>query len=152
MSSPTAKKDQAQQHADQARHSAGQAVDKAKEGFGQAADKAREAAGQAGEALRDTASATGQAVANKAEQATAAVGSGMHNLADTVRQHTPESGMLGSASRSVADTLDTTGRYIEDRNLSGMMEDLTGLVRRNPIPAVLIGLGVGFLLGRALRS
>jgi ElaB/YqjD/DUF883 family membrane-anchored ribosome-binding protein len=76
----------------------------------------------------------------------------MHSLADTVRQHTPESGMLGTASRNVAETLDQTGRYIEDRNLSGMMDDLTGLVRRNPIPAVLIGLGVGFLLGRALRS
>jgi ElaB/YqjD/DUF883 family membrane-anchored ribosome-binding protein len=152
MSSPTVKKDQAQQHAEQARNSAGQAVDRAKEGFGQAADKARDAASHAGESLRDAAQGVGQAVANKAEQATSAVGGGIQNLADTVRQHTPDSGMLGTASRSVADTLDQTGRYIEDRNLSGMMDDLTGLVRRNPIPAVLIGLGVGFLLGRALRS
>jgi ElaB/YqjD/DUF883 family membrane-anchored ribosome-binding protein len=152
MSSPTVKKDQAQQHAEQARTSAGQAVDKAREGFGQAADKARDAASHAGESLKDSAQGVGQAVAHKADQATAAVGSGMHSLAETVRQHTPESGMLGSASHSVADTLDQTGRYIEDRQLSGMMEDLTGLVRRNPIPAVLIGLGVGFLLGRALRS
>jgi ElaB/YqjD/DUF883 family membrane-anchored ribosome-binding protein len=29
---------------------------------------------------------------------------------------------------------------------------VSGLIRRNPIPAVLIGLGVGFLLGRTLRS
>lgn len=152
MSSPTVKKEQAQQHAEQARHSAGQAADKAREGLGQAADKAKEAASHAGEAIKDTAAAVGQSAAHKAEQATTAVGSGMQSLADTVRQHTPESGMLGSASRTVADTLDQTGKYIEDRNLSGMMEDLTGLIKRNPIPAVLIGLGVGFLIGRTLRS
>jgi len=76
----------------------------------------------------------------------------MQSLADTVRQHTPESGVLGSASRSVADTLDQTGKYVEDRNLSGMMDDVTGLIKRNPIPAVLIGLGIGFLIGRTLRS
>jgi hypothetical protein len=33
-----------------------------------------------------------------------------------------------------------------------MMEDVTGLIKRNPIPAVLIGLGIGFMLGRMLRS
>jgi hypothetical protein len=26
------------------------------------------------------------------------------------------------------------------------------MIKRNPIPAVLIGLGIGFLLGRTLRS
>jgi hypothetical protein len=33
-----------------------------------------------------------------------------------------------------------------------MMDDLTDVIRRNPVPAVLIGLGLGFLLGRMLRS
>jgi hypothetical protein len=175
MSTPTStKKDQAQQHADQARHSAGQAAEKAKEGvshaadaaregFGQAADKARDAASQAGQAVQNAASAVGQTVqqtastaahtvGHKAEQATSAVGQGMRSLADTVRHQGPESGVLGSATHQVADTLDQTGRYIEDKNLSGMLDDMTGLIKRNPIPAVLIGLGIGFLLGRTLRS
>jgi ElaB/YqjD/DUF883 family membrane-anchored ribosome-binding protein len=174
MTTPTIKKDQAQQQAERARDSAGQAVDKAKEGvghaadaaresFGQAADKARDAASQAGQAVSSAASAATQAVGqaatsaahtvgHKAEQATTAVGSGMQHLADTVRHQGPESGMLGSASHAVADTLDQTGKYIEDRNLSGMMDDVTGLIKRNPIPAVMVGLGVGFLLGRLLRS
>jgi hypothetical protein len=60
--------------------------------------------------------------------------------------------VLGSASHFVADKLDSAGQYVEDRNLSGMMDDVTGLIKRNPIPAVLIGLGIGFLLGRTLRS
>ena len=30
-----------------------------------------------------------------------------------------------------------------------MAEDLTDLIRRNPIPALLVGVGLGFLLARA---
>jgi len=33
-----------------------------------------------------------------------------------------------------------------------MAEDITGLIRRNPIPALFIGVGRGFLLARTLRS
>jgi hypothetical protein len=31
-----------------------------------------------------------------------------------------------------------------------MAEDVTNLIRRNPIPALLIGIGAGFLLARAM--
>lgn len=31
-------------------------------------------------------------------------------------------------------------------------DELTQMVRKYPLPAVLIGLGVGFLMGRAMRS
>jgi hypothetical protein len=120
----------------------------AKEAVGQAADKAREAAGQTGEAVQHAAQAVGQ----KAEDATAAVGSGIQGLAGQVRDSGPREGMLGSATRAVADGLEGTGKYLEDKNLSGMMDDMTGLIKRNPIPAVLLGLGIGFLVGRALSS
>jgi uncharacterized membrane-anchored protein YhcB (DUF1043 family) len=30
-----------------------------------------------------------------------------------------------------------------------MAEDFTGMIRRNPIPALLIGVAVGFLIARA---
>jgi ElaB/YqjD/DUF883 family membrane-anchored ribosome-binding protein len=136
---------------------------KAKEQATQALDKGRDAAAHAGEAVSHAASAVGQAVAqkagdvastvgHKAEDATAAVGSGMQTLADKVRDNTPNEGMLGSASRTVANAIDNAGKYVEDKNLSGMMEDMTNLIKRNPIPALLLGLGVGFLIGRVLSS
>jgi len=175
MTTPTStKKAQAQQHTEQARHTAGQAVDKAREGLGHAADAAREGVGQAADKAREAASHAGQAVTSaasaaagavgqaasstahtvgqKAEQATGAVGSGMQHLAETVRDKGPDGGVLGTATGYVADTLEGTGKYIEDKNLTGMVDDMTGLIKRNPIPAVLIGLGIGFLLGRTLRS
>jgi hypothetical protein len=163
MNTSTMKKDQAQQQADKAREATGQAADKAKEAFGHAAtaareglgaatSSAREAVSHAGEAVSQAASTVEAAVGHKAEQAVGATGRGIESLADTVREHGFREGTLGSATRTVADTLDSTGRYIEDRNISGMFQDMTTVIRRNPIPAVLVGLGVGFLLGRTLRS
>jgi hypothetical protein len=136
---------------------------KAKDQATQAVDKGREAASHAGEAVSHAASAVGQAVGQKAsevgqaigqkaEDATAAVGTGMQHLADKVRDNAPQQGVLGTASRSVAGAIDDAGKYVEDKNLSGMMDDMTGLIKRNPIPALLIGVGVGFLIGRVLSS
>jgi hypothetical protein len=51
----------------------------------------------------------------------------------------------------VASALDSSGRYLEEQGLSGMAEDVTNLIRRNPIPAMLIGVGLGFLLARLTR-
>jgi hypothetical protein len=72
-------------------------------------------------------------------------------MAGTVREHAP-SGVMGTAASRVADTLESGGRYLREEGLRGMGEDLTELVRRNPIPALLIGIGVGFLLARVTRS
>jgi ElaB/YqjD/DUF883 family membrane-anchored ribosome-binding protein len=32
-----------------------------------------------------------------------------------------------------------------------MAEDITEMIRRNPIPAMLVGVGIGFLLGKLFR-
>jgi len=120
----------------------------AKEAAGQAVDKAKDAASHVGEAAQHAAQAVGQT----AENATAAAGQGVQKAAEGVREYGPREGVLGSATQTVADTLESTGKYMEDKNLSGMVEDVGGLIKRNPIPAVLIGLGIGFLIGRALSS
>jgi hypothetical protein len=60
--------------------------------------------------------------------------------------------MLGSAASRVADTLDSGARYLEQEGLSGMAGDVTEMVRRNPIPALLIAVAVGVLIARATRS
>jgi len=119
-----------------------------KETAGGMADTARGAAAAVAEKASDAASYLGK----KAEDATSAVGSGMKSLAGTIRENMPHEGVLGSAGGAVANTLESGGRYLQEEGLSGMGEDVTDLIRRNPIPAVLIGIGVGFLLARATRS
>ena len=112
-----------------------------------ALDTARDMASQAGKKASEAASYVSQ----KAEDATSAVGGGMKSLAGTIRESAPREGMLGNAGSAVASSLESGGRYLEEHGLSGIGEDLTDVIRRNPIPAVLIGIGVGFLIARATR-
>jgi len=111
-------------------------------------DKAKQAAGTVADKAKDVASAIG----HKAESATESVGSGMQSLAGTIRDKGPQGGVFGGAASGVASALDNSGRYLEEHGLSGMAEDVTNLIRRNPIPAMLIGVGLGFLLARMTRS
>jgi len=144
---------------DKAKDVAGQAYDKAKDVAGQAYDKAKDVAGQAYDKAKDAASSVGDMVSNAAssvgktaENLTSSAGASLRNLGDTMRENTPHEGMLGTASQAVANTLRDSGKYLEEAGLSGIGEDLTQLIRRNPVPAVLVGIGIGFLMGRVLRS
>jgi hypothetical protein len=52
----------------------------------------------------------------------------------------------------VGQTYEQGRDYVKERGLSGMGEDITDVIRRNPLPAMLVGLGIGFLLARAFRG
>jgi hypothetical protein len=130
-------KDAASSAADRARDMASHAADKARDVAGQAADKAREAAAAAG---------------RKADQMADKVGSGLTSAAESMRQHSPDTGVLHTAAAKVADTLDSGGRYLKAEGLTGLGHDMTELIKRNPIPALLVGVCLGVLIGRATRS
>jgi len=53
--------------------------------------------------------------------------------------------MASSATTSVASTVGGAGTYLQD-----LPTEFADLVRRHPIPSLLVGIGVGFLLGRSL--
>jgi hypothetical protein len=122
------------------------AADKAKEAAASATDKVKHAATSAAQTAGELASAAGQ----KAEGAVSSLGGGMASLAGTIREKAPHEGLLGKASSGVASTLESGGRYLQQEGLSGMADDVTSLIRRNPIPAVLVGVGIGFLIARSL--
>jgi len=92
------------------------------------------------------------AFGHKAEGAVDTVGGEMQSLAGSIREKAPAGGRWGSAASGVASTLESGGAYLQKRNLQGMAGDTTGLIRRYPLQAILVGIGVGFLLGRAARS
>jgi uncharacterized protein YjbJ (UPF0337 family) len=58
--------------------------------------------------------------------------------------------VAGAAATAVTDTVAGAGSYLQDKGVQGLSGDLTGLIRRYPVPALLIGLGIGFVLGRSL--
>ncbi len=45
------------------------------------------------------------------------------------------------------------GRHVQEEGLSRVVENVTNMIRRNPAPAVLVGLGIGLLLAKiTIRS
>jgi hypothetical protein len=123
-------------------------VDRAKDVASQVYDKTRDAAATVGEFAGKAASTAGHA----ADRAASAAGSGIKSLGETMREHTPHEGVLGAASQAVASGLTKGGKYLEQQGLSGMFDDLGQVIKNHPMPAVLVGIGIGFLLGRTLRS
>ena len=122
-------------------------------------ERAKEAASSLGAKVKDATSSVAHKaedaasyVGHKAEDATAAVGTGLRSLGNAIRENTPHSGVVGEASSAVAKTLESTGHYLQEEGLEGIAKELTNLIRRNPIPALLVAVGVGFLFARATTS
>jgi|SRR3954464_6899021 uncharacterized protein YjbJ (UPF0337 family) len=57
-----------------------------------------------------------------------------------------------NASARVKDAMDSARSYIQDKNYSELADDATDLVRKYPLPSLLIGIGIGYLLARSLRD
>jgi hypothetical protein len=102
--------------------------------------------------LTEKAKEAGSTVVNKADELAGRVGSGMETAAESVRGHAPSSGMIGGAASTVANALESGGRYLEEEGVSGLAGDLTNLIKRNPIPALCFALAVGVLIAWATRS
>jgi F0F1-type ATP synthase assembly protein I len=111
------------------------------------ADKAKDLAAN----TADQAKNLGKSAVNMADTATSRVGSGVESMADKLRGSAPREGIVHDAASKVADTLERGGRYLQEEGLSGMTDDLTNVIKRNPIPALLVGIGIGYLIAHALR-
>ena len=134
-------------------------AEKSKEAVGNFGDKARETISDVSEKARDRAASMVDGagdmacdIGHRAEDAVHAMGSGMQSLAGTIRERTPQGGVMATASSSLARGLESSGRYLEQEGLQAIGDDLTNIIRRNPMPAVLLGIGLGYLVARATRS
>lgn len=135
--------------------------------FGQAANTAAEnvknAAGSVGESVKRTASnlasegqnAASQAasyVSEKVESAADAIGGRFKAAGESLRQSGPHDGTLGQASSALAKSLEDTGEYIQREGVEGIAGDVSSLIKKNPIPSMLFGVGIGYLLAHAMKS
>jgi uncharacterized protein YjbJ (UPF0337 family) len=117
-------------------------------GTGQAAGVSRDS--KVEEAKR-TAEESAASAVNLASQPISAVGEKIGSLAGVIREKAPHEGAVGTAATTVAQKLDAAGSYLQEKKLDHMMSDLSGMIRRYPIPSLLIGLGIGYLLARGAR-
>lgn len=84
-------------------------------------------------------------------QPMSAVGERIGSLADVIRDKAPHEGAVGTAATTVAEKLDVAGSYLQQKDLNHVLSDVSGMIRRYPVPSLLIGLGIGYLLARSTR-
>jgi hypothetical protein len=115
------------------------------------AEEARAHIQQAGSEAKQAAAAATSGLAQAAEASTddalASVGQRMSSVAGSLRQAAPRQGVVGSAAGSVADGLQTGGRYLQEHGVSDISDDIVGSMRRNPLPALAIAFGAGLFIG-----
>ena len=60
--------------------------------------------------------------------------------------------VAGAAASAVTDTVAGASTSVQEKGVQALPGDLVGLIRRYPVSALLIGLGVGLVLGRSLGT
>lgn len=85
-----------------------------------------------------------EAVRKRADQAVEAVGESLSNAGAQLWENGPDA--LGTAAAG----LESAGEYLADRDLQQLTNDVTGFVRKHPLPCVALGLAAGGLLGLVL--
>jgi ElaB/YqjD/DUF883 family membrane-anchored ribosome-binding protein len=101
--------------------------------------------------VKQKASDVGQQVTATTDSALNTAGQRIEGLASTVRENAP-SGTAGEVATKAAHALEQSGQYLQNTSTSNLVSDVTDLVRRRPIPSLIIALGVGYLVVRALRG
>lgn len=124
-----------------------------------AADHAKAAAASAGDMASHLGSAAGvlagQAVGDlkrEADELVVCTGKGAQVVGDRMLECCPQDGVLATAAQGVAHSIKSGGQYLEEAKLGGITADIARTIRRNPLSAILIALGMGWCLGRRIRG
>jgi uncharacterized protein YjbJ (UPF0337 family) len=137
---------------EQARHEVDRRLQEYNQPTGQAIQSApREEASNRGSmagAAMGKAREAAAGAATKVSQATSAVREKLGSVAGAIREKVPQEGAVRTATTTMANKLGAAGSYLQERDLDQLGGELSNLIRRYPIPALLIGLGIGYLWGR----
>jgi len=111
-------------------------------------DQAKSAGQAVSERVKDTTSGVVGAVKEKAQD----VAAGASELAAKAKDRAQDwASNVGDTARQAKDQAQELASAAYER-VGDWGEDVTVLIRRYPLQALLVGVGVGFLLGQALRS
>lgn len=93
---------------------------------------------------------TGTRMHDNTDAAMTASGERLSNLSQTMRERAP-AGKAGEAAHRGADALEQSGSYLQRSNPDDVRLDMEGLIRKNPLESLLVGMGAGFLLAQMTR-
>lgn len=85
-----------------------------------------------------------------ADDATTALGRHLQSLSQSLGQRNMAIGLNSVASFTASKGLEKAGKYLETEGFDGVVSDLGEQVKKNPLPFIAIGVGLGFLIGRIL--
>jgi uncharacterized protein YjbJ (UPF0337 family) len=94
----------------------------------------------------------GVAAVSTASEAATAVGEQIGSLAGAIRDHAPQDGAMATAATAVAGGLESASTYLKEKDYENLATDLTTLVRNYPVHALVVGVGVGYLLARGMKG
>jgi len=127
---------------------ASRASDTASDLSKQAQETASGLAGQAREAASSISSAASSAV-GKARETMSQVGEKVSSMTGSLRDKAAEP--LRSAAGAVSSQWEAGRSYFQEHDMSDIGQEVTSMIRRHPLPAMLAVFGLGVLLGSAMR-
>jgi len=95
--------------------------------------------------VKDKAAQFGSTVSDKANSAITSMGEKMSDMGHSLGEKVPTS------LAPYAEGLERAGQYLQRQDIGDFVDDLSGIIRRHPMPALLTGVAVGFLLARTAR-
>lgn len=99
------------------------------------------------EAAREKSQQFASAAAEKTAELTHSLGNKVKELGSKVREKSPHD-TVRDATNKVADKLESAGSYLENLQFDNVIESVSGMIRRHPMQALAIGIGMGFWLAR----
>ena len=90
----------------------------------------------------------GEALHEKIDSTLSRVGSTISEVGGAIRERGSIGTQINEGVASVAHRVEQTGDYLS-QGISGIGQDVSALVKKHPLATAMIGLGLGFLLGRS---
>jgi ElaB/YqjD/DUF883 family membrane-anchored ribosome-binding protein len=125
----------------------------------QLADQASEIAKQAKDSLTDTAKTVkdktqefGRAAVNRIEENRVSAAGALHSAATSLHENASKLPNGPDLAHSAAEKVDAVSGYLQGHDTKQMMADVEAVVKKNPMPSLLIAGALGFLIGRTLRN
>jgi hypothetical protein len=142
--------DAAHQAADYLRsHSVDEMADDVRDNVDAVADRTRDKADAVAGTVREKAGEVGTQASAKINDVMSGTGQQLSSLAQAIRKHTTKN-PVDNATNATADALERSGHYLQDQDVDGIRGGLEKMIRRYPIPALLISAGVSFVLARRI--
>jgi ElaB/YqjD/DUF883 family membrane-anchored ribosome-binding protein len=115
------------------------------------AKKAKESISDAAKTMKTKTEEFGRVAMNKLEDNRISAAGALHDTAGSIHENAGRLPNGPDMAHSAAEKVDAVAGYVDRHDTKQMMADVEGVVKRNPMPALLIAGAVGFLIGRTIR-